>query len=59
MMVLPLNKTQSQMMIWRQNYLAALIPAPSAPAPQAEATPQSEDTSSDEDGPAIAPGSFG
>ena len=39
--------------------LGGVDPAPSAPAPQAEAAPQSEDTSSDDDGPAIAPGSFG
>ena len=39
--------------------LGGVDPAPSASAPQAEAAPQSEDTSSDEDGPAIAPGSFG
>lgn len=39
--------------------LGGVDPASSAPAPQAEAAPQSEDTSSDDDGPAIAPGSFG
>ena len=39
--------------------LGGVDPAPSAPARQAESAPQSEDTSSDDDGPAIAPGSFG